>query len=147
MVRAGRGDKSPSEMELYGRSLRTPQETRQKGKRSETVQFQSSRRNIIFVNREENHLLCVPFLKPQNLLSFCSKNRFEYLTQNSNVYNDVYNDDLLSKDDCMRRSYMPNVKSYPKNVINKENKLSQDYTCKKNINDFNVMYMKEDVNK
>ena len=113
MVRAGRGDKSPSEMELYGRSLRTPQETRQKGKRSETVQFQSSRKNIVFVNREENRLLCGPFLKPKNLLSFCSKNRFEYLTQNSNVYNDVYNDDLLLNDDNMRRRNKSNVKSNP----------------------------------
>ena len=86
-------------------------------------------------------------MKPQSLLSLCSKNRFEILTQNSIVCNDVCDDDLLRNDDCKRIDCLTNVKIYPKYIINKENKLFQNYTCKKIIKDFNVKYMKDDVNK
>ena len=81
MVKTDRGNKTPSEWKLYKRPLRTPQETRRIGKRSETVEFQNSKKNVIFIDKEESHMLCLSFLKSKNFLSFCSNNKFEYLTQ------------------------------------------------------------------
>ena len=150
MVNTGRGNKSSSEWELYGRSLRTPQETRQKGKGSETIQFQEARRDIVYVNREENHLLYIPFLNQVNLLSLYSKNKFDILLQDNVVYNDVfdvYDDDILLNDDFMGKGCQNNTKSHPKYSNKNENKLYQNYKCKENDKILNVKYMKNDANK
>ena len=158
MVKTGRGYKPSCEWEVYRRPLRTPQETRQIGKGSQTIQFQEARREIIYIDREENHLLYTPLFKKIDLLSLCSKNKFDLLSKEYTLYNDVYDvfDDVYDDDDKLlnnvdmekgcQNNYNIN-KYHPKHNNKSEDELYKYNICNDNGKIINVNNMMNDKNK
>ena len=157
MAKTRRGYKPSCEWEVYRRHLRTPRGTRQIGKESQTIQFQEARRDIVYIDREENHLLYTPLFRKIDFLSLCSENKFDLLTKEYTLFNDAYDvfdnvcdgdDKSLNNDDIgkgCQSNY--NIKYHPKYNNKCEDKMYQYNICNDNAKFINVNNMMNDKNK